>query len=171
MSCPINQSSFIRHLYFQCQQDTLTKFNIPQEKIITINNITYLVVSCDSNYYTRTTTDKSKLVDIYNSQFVYPNLVRVGFSVQVIDNYFNVRACLEYLATASISTSYGNSYTGVTVIDNIRPEVGETSTTRLVMLTVGNGQGTTGIDLVTGFPLFTEEYTIEVVELSRRLSM
>jgi hypothetical protein len=89
--------------------------------------------------------------------------VRVGFTVRIVNNDWNVHRCLEFLAISSVTSSY-NNYIPVTVIDYVRPEVTDaTATVRKGMLTLSAGNGRTGN--------YTEDYEITFNEITKRVIM
>jgi len=158
----------IRSLLFLCPTAITTQFSIPSEKLTTdTSGNSYLIIPVDKNDYKRSTTDKTTLVDTYQSPFVSPKIVRVGFSATVQDESWNVRQCLEFLAISSISTGY-NVFTPVTVLDFCRPEVTDGEyTTRQGILNLSDGTGISGI----AGQEYTTAYEINFSELNRRLIM
>lgn len=161
MTCELSTTNLIKNLYIECQTPILDQFNIINRA--TISDISYLVIPVISSNYTRLLTERSELIDTVNSAFIRPKPVRVGFTVRIINNDWNVRRCLEFIAISSVTSSY-NTYIPVTILDYVRPEVTDTNyTTRKGMLTLSAGNGTTGT--------YTEDYEITFNEITKRVVM
>lgn len=172
MPCEINNLSPIRNLYIECQESILNTYNISSDNRKIISSISYLVLPTDSRNYTRIAEgEKSKYKDSYRKPFITPRNLRVGFNVLIDNNNLNIRRCLEFLATSSISTSNGNVYVPVTILDYVRPEYSDPIfTTRKGLLTLGEGTGYSGSSSSEA-PLYTEEYDINFMEIFKRLVM
>jgi hypothetical protein len=172
MSCPVNNNSPIRKLYFECQDATLNNYGIEEDKRIVISSVHYLIVSIPPEDYTRIEVgEKTGFVDTFRRPFITPRNIRVGFSANITDNKLNIKRCLEFLAVSSVSTSYSSTYIPVTVLDYVRPEYSDSVfTTRKGLLTVSASNGYSGSGTSTE-PLFTEPYEINFQETGKRLIM
>jgi hypothetical protein len=161
MTCELSTTSLIKNLYIECQTPILDQFSITNR--VTLNSVSYLVIPVISSNYTRLLTERSELIDTLNAAFIRPKPVKVGFTVRIVNNDWNVRRCLEYLAISSITSSY-NTYIPVTVLDYVRPEVTDANyTVRKGMLTLSAGNGRTGN--------YTEDYEITFNEITKRVVM
>jgi hypothetical protein len=161
MTCELSTTSLIKNLYIECQTSILDQFSITNRA--TISGVSYLVIPVISSNYTRLLTERSELVDTLNGAFIKPKPVRVGFTVRIVNNDWNVRRCLEFLTISSVTSSY-DTYIPITVLDYVRPEVTDaTVTVRKGMMMLSAGNGRTGN--------FTEDYEITFNEITKRVVM
>jgi hypothetical protein len=169
--CVISLTNTIRNLLFECQSSISTQFNVPEKYLTTISGIQYVMIPVDSNSYKRKVDRRSTRVDTFSSPFIAINLATVSFSATVVNELWCIRQCLEFLATSSISTSY-TRFIPVTCLDYVRPEIMDGAVTvRKGILTLADGQGTSGTNQSDLTPLATTSYELMFEEVTKRLVM
>lgn len=171
MTCSPLFTNPIRCLFVECQEAILNNYNIHINERKQISGVWYLVLRVDSSDYTRIEKgNRSELISTRSGDFISPTLIKLGFSVKIINQKWNVFQCLSFIATSSLSTSFGDTYIPCTVIDAVRPEVTDVaSTTRVGRLSVIGTGGTSGNDPDTNAPLYIESYDLVFEEIGKRI--
>jgi hypothetical protein len=172
MVCTTSAPSIIRKIYVLTTTTILNNFSIPADKQRNILGSDYLALSVLPDEYSRIEEgEKTAFVDTFNTPFIAPKLIRVGFQAVVSENAWNIRSCLEFIAIAQVSTAY-NTFNQVNILDYVRPEVEDYSqgyTQRRGLLTLEAGGGAAGISTT---PSSTQTpISIKFVETRKRLQM
>lgn len=113
-------SSYPQKLVIICPAHFKSKYGRAIADLFTSQGYLQLIVSPE-NYARVEEGEQSKFYDFFKGTGVTITPRRVGFSITVIDQRFEIRLALEELQAISFSTGYRN-YTPIQVNDYIRPE-------------------------------------------------
>lgn len=107
-------------LVILCPPHLSTKYGGAIADLFTTDNNLQLPTPME-NYSRIEEGEQSKFYDFFKGSGVTITPRRVGFSINISDQRFEIRLALEELVALSLSTGYRN-YTPITVHDHIRPE-------------------------------------------------